>query len=592
MLRIAVLVFFLFSTATVSAQLKELKEVPPPLVIAGAENIHNLRYLPDYRYTGNNGPRGDWEMTLNLYLPKPRPKARLPLVMYVHGGAYSAGHKDESYPAELLRELVAQGFAVGSLNYILDPKGIMPQVFWDFEEAARYLRTHADKYQLDPNAFGAVGISAGGWLITTSGHSDGTVYSQGINSYVHDSQLRDHTYRPKFLEAGAATFLRPTLAPATAYPGVSGRWQVLAYDFAMLTSQANGRSPMLIGMVGKKSANRPKELIDRPVDWTPLVLHYPPLPQRYDQGVHAPNMKETTATRLDGNGEGPITEVLGHLLRRQLVGEEARTPAPEIWPTVRRVTGPVKMTMVTTDPAITVHYTLDGSEPTAKSPRYEAPVMVEPGTRVRALAVMAGRRPSRIVETTFTKGPRLPTITAPDTRELPAGETGKPYTIKFESDLGNARFDLQGDLTPRMATHPKTTVTYPNNMMLRGDGVFTGTPQFPGKFWLQVWVNDGEGRVATHRDYVWEVKGKPLVAQTEATASIDSNVQIAVVDGWSDRNIRYLIGQMQQNGIRIVLQPLVEKKNMVLVPEGDRSAAIEVFKSVQKTTGQPATLTP
>ena len=93
--------------------------------------------------------------------------------MYVHGGAYNAGHKDESYQADLLQTLVDKGFAVASFNYILG-KGIMPQVFWDFEDSARFLRMHAKKYNLDPCAFGAIGISAGGWLITSSGHADGT----------------------------------------------------------------------------------------------------------------------------------------------------------------------------------------------------------------------------------------------------------------------------------------------------------------------------------------------------------------------------------------------------------------------------------
>ena len=55
------------------------------------ENILGIRYLPDWRYTGNESRRGDYEMILHLHRPKVPKTERLPLVMYVHGGAYGAG---------------------------------------------------------------------------------------------------------------------------------------------------------------------------------------------------------------------------------------------------------------------------------------------------------------------------------------------------------------------------------------------------------------------------------------------------------------------------------------------------------------------
>ncbi|MFM2091822.1 MAG: hypothetical protein RLZZ127_2311, partial [Planctomycetota bacterium] len=82
----------------------EPKEVPQPLALTGCENLIGIRYLPASRYTGDTGPRGDYEKTLNLYLPNGKP-GPLPLVMYVHGGAYSGGHKDESYQKALLQRL-------------------------------------------------------------------------------------------------------------------------------------------------------------------------------------------------------------------------------------------------------------------------------------------------------------------------------------------------------------------------------------------------------------------------------------------------------------------------------------------------------
>jgi hypothetical protein len=581
------------SLATSSALgMKKLTKIPKPLKIEGAETIADIRYLPEWRYVGRDGPFGDWEMTMNLYLPKDRKAGqRLPLVMFVHGGAYSAGHKDDTYPRELLKKLVSKGFAVGSMNYILRPKGIFPQVWWDFEEAARFLRSNAKKYGLNPNAFGAVGISAGGWLITTTGHSDGTLFTTHGNTYVSQSQLKNFAYTPRFLEGGSLTFLRPTLATTTAYPGVSGRWQVLAYDFSMLGDRANSFTPALIGMVGKKHTTMPKALAKAGADWTPLVLSYPPKPDRYDRGVHAPDMKVSTARKLDGSGEAPMSEVLAEMLRRKLIGSEARTPAPEIWPTDRRATGPVNVTMVTTDPAITVHYTLDGSKPTAASPKYTGAIQIKPGTRIRAMALMKGKPASRVVEATYIKGPQKPVIVAPAKRKLPEGQTGKPYRLRFNADLPKARFCLQGDLAPQFRNHPKPRMHFPNGMALAGDGTFSGTPKKPGTYWIQVWVNDGPGRVATHRDFIWTVTGKDLSEKEDAPrVKADTYTQIATLDNWTGRNLKYVTGQMLQAGIPVALQPLADKQTMLLVPADQKEAAIKALKDIHTRTGQKMVL--
>ena len=51
----------------------------------------NVRYLPAWRYSGDKGVRRDYEMLLDLWVPKGRDDC--PLVMYVHGGAYAEGNK-------------------------------------------------------------------------------------------------------------------------------------------------------------------------------------------------------------------------------------------------------------------------------------------------------------------------------------------------------------------------------------------------------------------------------------------------------------------------------------------------------------------
>ena len=125
--------------------------------------------------SGDKGVRRDYEMLLDLWVPKGRDDC--PLVMYVHGGAYAEGNKSlgKNYTA-LAERLMAKGFAFASFNYIMKPKGIRPQVWYDYRDAARFLRMNAKKYRLDPTKFGSMGISAGGWLITSAGHGTGDLF--------------------------------------------------------------------------------------------------------------------------------------------------------------------------------------------------------------------------------------------------------------------------------------------------------------------------------------------------------------------------------------------------------------------------------
>ncbi len=114
---------------------------------------HNLSYVTD----------GHERQKLDLYLPKAEDK--LPLIIWVHGGAWLAGSKADGVPLGYL----ADGYAVASINYRLSQHAIFPAQIEDCKAAVRWLRTNAQKYNLDPNCFGAWGPSAGGHLVAMLG---------------------------------------------------------------------------------------------------------------------------------------------------------------------------------------------------------------------------------------------------------------------------------------------------------------------------------------------------------------------------------------------------------------------------------------
>lgn len=88
-----------------------------------------------------------------------------PLVVWIHGGAWWAGSKENSPAKPLLKE----GFAVASINYRLSQQAIFPAQIEDCKAAIRWLRANAAKYKLAPEKVGVWGASAGGHLVALLG---------------------------------------------------------------------------------------------------------------------------------------------------------------------------------------------------------------------------------------------------------------------------------------------------------------------------------------------------------------------------------------------------------------------------------------
>jgi acetyl esterase/lipase len=120
-----------------------------------AKIIRNLEYVPG----------GHERQKLDLYIPSKSSEKPLPLIVWVHGGAFRAGSK-ENPPA---RQFVALGFAVASINYRFSQHAIFPAQIEDCKAAIRFLRANAKKYNIDPTRIGVWGSSAGGHLVAMLG---------------------------------------------------------------------------------------------------------------------------------------------------------------------------------------------------------------------------------------------------------------------------------------------------------------------------------------------------------------------------------------------------------------------------------------
>jgi acetyl esterase/lipase len=119
---------------------------------------------------------GDRSLKLDLYFPKrDTTSSQSPLVVWVHGGAWRSGSK-ENVP--LLRWL-DHGFAIASVEYRLSPEAKFPAQVHDIKAAIRFLRARSDELGLDPERFVIAGGSAGGHLAALVGVSSGIAPLEG-----------------------------------------------------------------------------------------------------------------------------------------------------------------------------------------------------------------------------------------------------------------------------------------------------------------------------------------------------------------------------------------------------------------------------
>ena len=93
--------------------------------------------------------------------------AKLPLIVYAHGGYY-VGDDKRSF-AYYCRTLASKGYVVASLNYRLTPEGRYPTQMLQFNEAMGFLLAHAEEYRFDTQKIFIGGDSAGAHLSSQMG---------------------------------------------------------------------------------------------------------------------------------------------------------------------------------------------------------------------------------------------------------------------------------------------------------------------------------------------------------------------------------------------------------------------------------------
>ncbi len=118
-------------------------------------------------------PVGGVELLMDIYYPDGHTAdSNDPAVVYVHGGGWTTGSRDQGEGARYIPALVANGYVVFAVDYRLAPEYQFPAQIEDVQCAVRHIRAEEASYGIDTERIGALGGSAGGQLVNLLGTAD------------------------------------------------------------------------------------------------------------------------------------------------------------------------------------------------------------------------------------------------------------------------------------------------------------------------------------------------------------------------------------------------------------------------------------
>ncbi|SDF47824.1 alpha/beta hydrolase [Sporomusa acidovorans] len=116
--------------------------------------------------------RGYDNVAMGMDVLKPERNEKMPAIVFVTGGGFINANKDNCIQQRM--DMANAGYVVASITYRVAPTATFPQPLEDVKAAIRYLRAHADKFNINPKKIGIMGGSAGGYLSAMAGTTNGT----------------------------------------------------------------------------------------------------------------------------------------------------------------------------------------------------------------------------------------------------------------------------------------------------------------------------------------------------------------------------------------------------------------------------------
>jgi arylformamidase len=115
------------------------------------------------------------------YWPAQSGNKRAPLVIFVHGGGWKRGSKDNASGSYKAPHYTGSGYAYASINYRLVPDARVEDQAADVARSVRYLIGNAARLGFDPSRIVLMGHSAGAHLVALVGTDEQYLREEGLS---------------------------------------------------------------------------------------------------------------------------------------------------------------------------------------------------------------------------------------------------------------------------------------------------------------------------------------------------------------------------------------------------------------------------
>lgn len=136
------------------------------------------------------------DLLLDIYKPKNSTDKKIPVVIFLHGGAWALGDKvitPDNYIEQTILKLTEKNYAVISVNYRLVSEDVhFPGPIEDSKDAVRWVRKNAEKYGFDSENIGFWGVSAGAHLSLLAAYSTN-------NEFIGDPELAKYSGKVNYV---------------------------------------------------------------------------------------------------------------------------------------------------------------------------------------------------------------------------------------------------------------------------------------------------------------------------------------------------------------------------------------------------------
>ena len=173
-----------------------------------------------------------------------------PLLIYIHGGGWSGGDKDQIFSRVPISKWLGKGVSVASINYRYTSDAILPAPVFDAARAVQFLRFNAKKFNINTSRIALQGGSAGGctalWILF---HND-----------LADLSSTD-----------------PVLRESTRVQGAVGQFPQTSIDPVLLDAWIGEKAtayPMIFKAVGAASY---ADLMNNYAEYKPLIDEFSPI---------------------------------------------------------------------------------------------------------------------------------------------------------------------------------------------------------------------------------------------------------------------------------------------------------------------------